>query len=202
MPTSSRLGGCTFPEDPDRTCAQVLPLWSAAFDPRVLLVRASGLSGHRARIFDLQSYTSRIAQAASAEFVVLDLGAAAIRLDVIEGSVADGPVSLRFDIPDDDALDVQLEMIRTFHAGTRSQPRHERLARRLLALQAFDASEAGASLREIATTLLGPGDWPGAGDHRKSRVRRLLDSGIRMVREGPKRILAMSTASSTAGRRG
>jgi hypothetical protein len=124
------------------------------------------------------------------EHIVLDPGSFVVRIDVIGGKVQDGPVALTFDVPDGDRLDVQLDTIRMFSALCRPR-RHEQLARRLLALQAVDAKEKGASLREIADIVLGSGDWPGDGEHRKSRVRRLLESGARMIRDGHRPILAM-----------
>lgn len=44
----------------------------------------------------------------------------------------------------------------------------------LLALRAHDASQAGASLREIGATLWPGDEWPGPGDATKSRARRLV----------------------------
>ncbi|QPI71957.1 DNA -binding domain-containing protein [Sphingobium sp. Cam5-1] len=66
---------------------------------------------------------------------------------------------------------------------------HERRAGALLGLWSVDARRAGASLRDIADLLLGPGDWPGDGEYRKSRARRLLAAGEAMIRGGPSAIL-------------
>jgi hypothetical protein len=33
--------------------------------------------------------------------------------------------------------------------------------------------------------VLGPGAWPGEGEHRKSLVRRLIAAGDRMIHSGP-----------------
>jgi hypothetical protein len=54
-----------------------------------------------------------------------------------------------------------------------------------------DARQAGASLRETADILLGPGAWPGDGEHRKSYVRRLLNVGSHLIDSGPREILNM-----------
>ncbi|MBT2189280.1 DUF2285 domain-containing protein [Sphingobium sp. H33] len=91
---------------------------------------------------------------------------------------------------DDDHLDARIAAMRALRCSVPNGRRHIRLVRKLLALQAVDARNAGASLREIAENLLGRGEWPGDGEHRKSNVRRLLDSGEDMLRAGPRAILA------------
>ena len=123
------------------------------------------------------------------EHLLIDRGGEFVRLDVIEGTTAAGPVVLHFELVDDAGLDAQVAAIATLRAAATSRPRYGRLARRLFALQAVDVRNAGASLKETADILLGPGDWPGDGEHRKSRVRRLLDAGSRMIRSGPHEIL-------------
>lgn len=189
MPTSSRTGGCTFPEDPARTCASVLPIWSAAVDPRVLTVRAMKPFDGHTQFFDALSADARILSGPGGEHLLIDRGGEVIRLDVIDGTTAAGPVTLHFDLADDDRLDAQVAAICAFRDPVPAGRRHVRLARRLLALKAVDARDAGASLRETADILFGPGDWPGDGEHRKSYVRRLLDAGSRMIRSGPHEIL-------------
>ncbi|HKY81395.1 MAG TPA: DUF2285 domain-containing protein [Sphingobium sp.] len=142
-----------------------------------------------ARLFDALSADARTMRGPRGEHLLIDCGGELVRLDVIDGTMAAGPVALRFDLTDDDRLDAQIAVIETLRAAVAAGPRHGRLARRLLALQAVDARDTGASLKETADILLGPGDWPGDGEHRKSYVRRLLDAGSRMIRSGPRKIL-------------
>ena len=124
------------------------------------------------------------------EHVLIDRGSTPFRLDVLEGTISKGPVSLHFELANDWRLAEKLAVIGAF-VGKTSEPRHHlRLAGRLRALQANDARAAGLSLREIADILLGPGDWPGDGEHRKSLVRRMIATGERMVRDGPRTVLA------------
>lgn len=189
MPTSSRIGGCTFPEDPTRTCASVLPIWSVAVDPRVLTVCAVKPSDAGVQLFDHRSSDVRMVRGPHCEHLVIDRGAGPVRLDVNKGSVIAGPVTLRFDLPDDDRLDDRIAAIRTFRAMAPTGRLHRRLADRLITLHAVDARDGGTSLRELADILLGPGDWPGDGEHRKSYVRRLLAAGSRMIASGPRAIL-------------
>jgi hypothetical protein len=143
----------------------------------------------RARLFDALSANARMMRGPLGEHLLIDSGGELVRLDVIEGTTAAGPVILRFELTDDDLLDALVATIGTLRAAVTSGPRHGRLARRLFALQAVDARNAGASLKETADVLLGPGEWPGDGEHRKSYVRRLLDAGSRMIRSGPREIL-------------
>ncbi|WP_422396644.1 DNA -binding domain-containing protein [Sphingomonas profundi] len=96
---------------------------------------------------------------------------------------------LRFDLADDDRLVAQVAAIRALREPRLSGQESLRLAAKLLALEAVDARSDGASLRETAASILGPGDWPGDGEHRKSYVRRLLKIGEQMIRAGPRAIL-------------
>jgi hypothetical protein len=160
-------------------------MWTAAIDPRVLAVRALRPADGHARLFDGRSAGVRMVQGQRCEHLVIDHGRGTIRLDVIDGTVAAGPVTLRFDLSDDDRLHVQLSAMRAFRGLAPLARSHVQLARRLLALQAVDARDAGASLRETADIVLGPGTWPGDGEHRKSLVRRMIVAGDRMIRTGP-----------------
>lgn len=186
-PRSSRNGGCTFPENPAHSCALILPIWSAAVDPRVVTVRALPPRSDRDCRFEMIREAGRVVRGCSAEHVLVDRGAL-VRLDVIEGSVSAGPVSLHFDLPDDGRLQARLAVIGAFAAKATIPRHHLQLAGRLHALQAAGARAAGASLREIADLLLGAGDWPGDGEHRKSLVRRMIATGERMVRAGPRAV--------------
>src|SRR3546814_19206795 len=78
-------------------------------------------------------------------------------------TAAAGPVTLHFDLSDDHRLDTQIAAIRALRYPAPTGGEHVQLARRLLALQAVDARDAGASLREVAELLFGPGEWPAIG---------------------------------------
>jgi hypothetical protein len=165
-------------------------MWSATAYSRVLAVRASRNGKRGGREFDTRSAEVRILRRGDIEHVLIDRGGEPVRLDVTNGTLAAG-ASIHFDVADDDRLEGQLSAIRHFR-GIAPPVRHTRLAGRIQALHAVDARDAGASLREIAELLLGPGDWPGDGEHRKSLVRRLIASGDAMVRAGPLPILKLS----------
>lgn len=164
----------------------MLPIWSAAIDPRVLAVRAlATVATAGTRIFDARAVDARIVRGPHAEHLLIERGGEVIRLDVIDGTAAVGPVTLRFDLADDDRLDTQLAVMRALRAPAPVARSHVQLARRLMALHAVDARDEGASLREIALMVVGPGAWPGDGEHRKSLVRRMIAAGDRMIRAGP-----------------
>jgi len=145
--------------------------------------------GHGARRFEWAAETGRLVRSDLGEHLLVDRGGLLLRLDVTEGTVLAEPVSLRFELPDDDHLSARLSVIRHFSAKAPPVRAHLQLAARLHALHAVDERRAGASLRQIAAQLLGSGEWPGDGEHRKSLVRRMIASGQRLVREGPRAVL-------------
>lgn len=202
MPPSPGSGGYTFPENPEQSCAHTLPIWSAAIDPRVLSVRARLRGQHDRELpFDPRHPAIRILCGNGCDHVLIQNGGHAIRIDIVEGTLGAAPFFLDAIIGVVPHIDVPLRtalLLRDFLAG-RLTPcrRHDRCARLLPALHAWDAHGAGASLRDVADLLLGPGDWPGAGEYRKSRARRLLAQGQRMIAAGPATILGMSFGCSS-----
>lgn len=166
----------------------VLPMWSAAMDPRVLMARASPWASGQSS-FDGRSPAVRRAGGNSPEHLLLDYGEMRARLDVVEGTAMAGPVTLSFIVPDDPHLALRLQTIAAFRSAPLRR-RHFALARQMAAVQSADLRQAGASLREIADVMLGLGAWPGDGEHRKSQVRRMVVIGDRLVRAGPRSVLA------------
>ena len=188
IPRLSRVGGFTFPEDPAKSCAAVRPVWSADLDPRVLVVIARSIKPDtRSQCFNLGRYSARVLRNASCEHILIEHLDTWIRMDVVSGTLCNGPVSLCFQVTERQNLLAQIEALRAFHALTRGRaeraPGRARIARPLVGLQALDARKAGHSLRAISKVLLGS-DWPGDGEHKKSRVRRLVASGEALVRAG------------------
>ncbi|QGP79410.1 DNA -binding domain-containing protein [Sphingobium sp. CAP-1] len=131
----------------------------------------------------------RVVYGQGIEHVAVDTASGLFRIDIVAGTVTEGAIALHFCVADDARLSIQLDTIKALRFGKVPSLRRQRLVRRLAALHAIDAREGGASLRDIADLLLGPGDWPGDGEYRKSHVRRLVDAGERMIRSGPGAIL-------------
>ncbi len=164
-------------------------MWSAAVDARVLAARALVPCLDDVHCFDASAPGLRRVVAPSAEHLLIERGGALVRIDVLKGTTAGTPVSFHIDLPLDDRLEPRLAAIRTLVAPPWVTP-HTQLAQRLLCLQALDVRAAGASLKDVAEILLGGGDWPGDGEHRKSRVRRMILAGECMLNAGPTAILS------------
>src|SRR3546814_13630320 len=75
-------------------------LWSAHCDVSVLRVEALPYIGNDADAFDLRRYAARATTVAGADGRqhLLVRGRSAVRLDVIGGTLLDGPASLRLDV--------------------------------------------------------------------------------------------------------
>jgi hypothetical protein len=157
-------------------------------DPAVLAVHARACGHGVPRALDIAGHSARIATAATCEHLRIPHGNEAIRLDVVSGTVLDGPVAIEPVIRLDDTLSDQLGAVRRLDAFLRgAEPRvqpERHLARLVLGLRVLDARRDGASLRDIAHGLFGH-DWPGDGDCIKSRVRRLVALSEAMARAGP-----------------
>jgi hypothetical protein len=143
--------------------------------------------------FDIGAFGHRAAIAEGAEHVLIRCGDCSLRLDVVEGSVLAGPAMLEPSVALD-KLNPQIvavrrleALLRDVHAPHESDPRLPRL---VLALRALDGLAEGASLRELAFGIFGERDWPGDGEHVKSRVRRLAKLSKDLMRAGPAGVLA------------
>ena len=128
-----------------------------------------------------------------AEHLLFQACGRSLRLDVVSGTVLAGPVTLEPQMVIA-RLDSQIATIRALAALLSNQPvpavADARLPRLVLALRALDARREGASLREIARGIFGETDWPGDGDHIKSRARRLVRLSEMLLRAGPRGVLA------------
>lgn len=164
-------------------------MWAAVADPRVVAARTGRIGPGDAHAFDGAVAAVRAIRGHVHEHLLIERNGVVTRLDIIEGSALAGPVSLHFDLANDAHLETRIDAIRAFMAMTGAPHPRLQLARCLHALHAADARETGASLREVADLILGPGHWPGGGEHRKSCVRRMVATGERMVRAGPRAVL-------------
>lgn len=143
------------------------------------------------------------------EHVLLRQGGRAVQLSVQSGSVLAGAVRLYYEIAGFDGLEMKLVTLerllalrRTGRFPNRLYPPPPRSERWPPALQALELARAGASQREIASTLFGgPAAveaWAGPSDFMRSRVRRLLRFAEAMTHGGYRQVLSGRPVASDA----
>lgn len=131
-------------------------------------------------------------RSAAAEHLILSDGWRSIRMDVVEGSTACGPVRLQYLLSGLE-LDQELLAIRRFlflwRNGRFSRSLHPpptRASRLVLMLRTLDALGVGATQREIAACLLSADasarGWRIEAPSLRSRVQRLTRSARDMSR--------------------
>jgi hypothetical protein len=183
----SLAGVCSFVDDPGLSAAQVTPVWSALFDPSVLKVHAGALKGSGPTL-DLARDDIAIRAGPAARHIVINDGSG-LRLDVVSGTVRAGSTSLSPLVDLGRDLEPQLRSVRQLHAAMQGSPARARpdhvFLRLVDALRVTDARAAGVSLRDIGLHVLAGAEWPGDGEHLKSRVRRLIEMGDRLRAAGP-----------------
>ena len=134
------------------------------------------------------------------ELLLFSDGNHRLQLDVITGSVLDGPVRFRYELSGFKHIQAKILTLRRFILLCRLGhfPRGlytpERRARRwMLTLQAYDGVQSGASQREIAAVLFGENivrdDWHGRSDYLRLRVQRAIRSGQSLVNGGYRGLL-------------
>lgn len=194
-----RAGDCTFVEDATTPADRAHILWSASVDPDVLMVVAEP-AGSGAGAFDLAAFADAAAvRAGDQEHVFIRGAGGSLRLDVVAGTVLDGPVLLAHRLTGLDDLDARMRALRQLsllcqfgaHAPW-AMPDDPRLDRLVRALRILDARSAGASLRDVAVGLdaRNADDWPGEGESTKSWVRRLVALSDALWRAGPLGVLS------------
>lgn len=194
--------GCAFAEDPDRAAPVARILLSASVDPGVLRAEAVAAACESGG-FDLRHLARlriTIARSATVEHLAIDDGRRRLRVDVVGGTLLEGPVRLRFLIDGSDGLDQSALTLRRLAALLRRgrllpslYPTDTRLARWTAALRVKDALTAGASHREIAIALHGidhvAEHWGGRSDALQSRIRRAAALARRLAAGGYRDLL-------------
>ena len=197
-----RIGGCTFAEDPSLPAREARILWTAARNPFVLEARATPAGARFENAFDITKLNlpvSTMREGAGEHFLV-GTAQACLRLDIVEGSLLDGPVTLTYLVP---GVDAALPKVNTARRLIRAY-RHARIApaialssvarrREVARIKTFDALQGGASLREVGEYIYGVKavreHWSGPGEHMKSAVRRLVASAKLRAAGGYKMML-------------
>ena len=163
-------------------------IWSAAFDPAILsvaVVPGLGPAGDRIVLSELAPWLTIVTDSAEREHVLLSDGWHHIRLDVEDGCLmGQEAVCLRYRLEGVSSAQAMLLPLRRFLAfcGQRRFvpglfPGDPGIERGIAMLRVHDALVDGASQREIGAALFGEervaGEWGGASDSLRSRVRRL-----------------------------
>lgn len=188
---------CLALPNPALDFAEAPILWSSTADPSVLRVLAIGPREAGIR-FDLRDcrLPTALVRGADCEHVLVGRGGAAVRLDVVCGSLLDGPVALVHDLasagePAIAALRRFLHFSRTGELPAYRPPLSQRVRRQAIALRVADARALGASIRDIGIMLYGADrvsdEW--SDEALKSQCRRLIALARAMTRGGYRGLL-------------
>lgn len=201
-PTIRARWDCLNVPTPDATWAESPVLWSSSIDPAVLAVMAVPADGVDDGAFDLRQWRAMATLLSSSceEHLLLQGAGSSVRLDVMSGTLSDGPVRLLHDIARAQRLEPTLAALRRFHSlcltgefPPVTGPSMQQCRRMILALRTHDALACGASIRDIGILVHGRervrAEWPGPGDALKSQARRLIGLAREMASGGYRRLL-------------
>lgn len=181
-------------EPPRLASPAARPIWTRDIHPFVLEAAAEEARDPDDR-FDLAHFSpfATLARGPSCCLhLLLSDGLRAIRVDILEGSIEDGPVQLRFRIGGITSAKRPLLSLRrllslvrrgTFSPGL--HPAETRAGRHILMLRAHDALISGATQREIAAELIGKevreSRWRVNTPTQRSRTQRLVRAAGEMA---------------------
>ncbi len=191
-------GGFTFAENPPKAAPDARLIWRADLDPGTLAVTAVPAGSEDPDAIDpaaLAPWLSLVTGGDGREHAVLSDGLRHIRLDVLSGTLGDGPVILGYCLSGRVSAAPKILPLRRLIAlaGERRFlsslfPVDPRVARWIEVLRVHDALSEGASQREIAQVLFGAErvtrDWHDGSDSLRSRVRRLAAEARRLAKGG------------------
>lgn len=192
-------------EHPDLAGPEAHPVWRREICPSVLAARAAE-EGEPDDRFDLERLrigATFVRSRSGMEHVLLSDRGRTLRLDILSGTICDGPVLLRFELGGMRSILRPLltlrQLVALWHTGRFSRSLHPpeiRAARWILLLRTQDALAAGADQREIAERLL---DRDAAGRRWRVRAPALRSRAQRLVREA-RRMAAGGYLSLLRGR--
>ena len=185
-------------EDPGLAACAARPVWRRERYARVLVAGAEQAGSSPDR-FDLARLArlATLVRAADGEHLLVSDGATSLRLDIVSGSLLDGPVMLSYRLAGFAALRGPLE---TLHAllrfrqagGLAPGQLRDRNRRLILLLRATDALRTGATQREVAAGLLSAeaerARWRAEAPSLRLRAQRLV-KGARAMAGGGYRVL-------------
>lgn len=163
-------------------------MWTAKADAHVLRVRVRSSDHDGAEV---AHWVRAVVVGAHCTHVQLHPPDGVMRLDVVGDVDLGGIMTIEPILDLDRAIEPQVATIRRLVALRRGAPlprADQRMVRLVEALRAVDALAAGASLRDIGLGIFG-GEWPGDGEHLKSKVRRRIALGADVLRAGAPNVL-------------
>lgn len=189
-------------EDPDLVTPAARPLWSREVHPFVLSAVAARV-GSAADAFNLARFAALAKLHRSEdgiEHVLLADGLRALRLDVIAGSIGQGPAQLRYLLagiasaaPPLLTLQRLLVFCRTGRFARSLHRPEAKAGRWVLMLRAWDGLAAGADQRQIAAVLLSARAaerrWRSETPSLRSQAQRLVREARRMAGGGWRALL-------------
>ena len=190
-------GGFTFAENPEISGPWARLIWSADSDPGTIEVEALPArpdSGDAVDPAAFAEWLSLVRAEDGREHVVISDGFRRIRLDIVAGSLAAGPVRLRYRLEGISALRPRVLPLRRLLALCDNRrfavslfPVDPKIARLVAMLRVHDGLIAGASLGDLAEVLYGSDGGDAKvrrSDSLRSRVRRLVREARAMAAGG------------------
>lgn len=193
---ASRWGLHAF-ESPDLRAPAARPVWRANVYPYVL--EADAVPADEAcdsfELVRLREVSTTVIDRGGEEHLLISDGLHALRIDVLSGSLKEGPVRLRYRLAGFACAERPLLTLRRLLALWRTgrfskalHPIETRAGRFVLMLRAWDADASGATQREIAAELLsaeaGEARWRVSAPTVRSRVQRLVRNARAMAAGG------------------
>jgi hypothetical protein len=178
-------------EDPDIAAPAARPVWHAP----ALLADAEPCEGKDAFVLERVADCATLVQGREGQHLLLTDGLRGIRLDIVRGSILEGPVRLRYRLSGLRAAEAPLlalrQLLALWRTGRFWRELHRaatRADRLVLMLRASDALASGATQREIAHALLSreaaEPRWRAAAPTLRSRAQRLVRAARAMAAGG------------------
>ena len=171
-------------------------VWSATVDPSVVVCTAEPVAVDHPDAFQIGqlALATTIVRMSGVEHLAISDGLTRIRLDVVDGTLLEGPVKLHYQLagfadagPQLLTLQRLLALHRLGRFARGLHPRETKTERWVMMLRAHDLSTQGASQREIAGELFDPSvsaEWRMQSDFLRLRVQRLWRDANAMIDGG------------------
>ncbi len=187
-------------EPPERGVPAARPFWHAGADPAVLIAIALPATGQGGFELERLASLATFRRDGDREHILLCDGYQAARLDIVSGTLANGPVRLFGHIVGLDDAAAPIEAARRLVAlhrdgcfGLPCRPSSAQARRWANLLRVRDALLDGASTREIAAALFGPAvagpRWRIESPEWRARVQRLVAAARHMAEQAPASLL-------------